>query len=152
MPSSAIDNLRKASCLGASYVMGTTGWTDKMKEVEEIIEKNNMGFIWSSNFSLSVQLFFKIVREASRLINPFVDFDIAGYGAHHKHKLDAPSGTAETMAKIILDEVDRKKKLCLDRPNGKISSDELHIATMRVGEVPGTHKVIIDTDSDTIEI
>ncbi|MCT4592373.1 MAG: 4-hydroxy-tetrahydrodipicolinate reductase [Candidatus Gracilibacteria bacterium] len=152
VPEMAISNLEKASQYGVNYVMGTTGWIDQMSKVQDITKKSGIGFIWGSNFSLSVQIFFRIIREAAKIANKFEEIDIAAYEAHHRHKLDAPSGTAETMGQIILEELDRKKRLLLDRPFSKISPDDLHLSTIRVGEVPGTHCMIMDTESDTIEI
>lgn len=151
-PNNAISNLKKVANLKKNYVMGTTGWTNEIEEVKKIVEESKIGFIWASNFSIAVQLFFKIARESAKLINNFDEFDISAWEAHHKHKLDAPSGTALTLGEILIEEIDRKKELLLDRPKGKIKSEELHLTTIRVGEIPGTHGVIFDTDSDTIEI
>ncbi len=152
IPSSALSNLEKASKLGKNYVMGTTGWTNEMEKVKKIVDDAKIGFIWGSNFSLMVQLFFKIARETAKLVNKYDDIDVATWEAHHKHKIDSPSGTAETIGEILLSEIDRKKNLLLDRPDGAINPEDLHLATIRVGEVPGTHGIIFDTNSDTIEI
>lgn len=152
VPQEAVNNLKKAASLGKNYVMGTTGWTSQIQEVQKIVQDADIGFIWASNFSLMVQLFFKITREAAKLVNKYEEIDVASWEAHHKHKIDSPSGTAETIGGILLAEIDRKKQLLLDRPEGKINPEDLHLATIRVGEVPGTHAVIFDSDSDTIEL
>lgn len=151
-PDTAMSNLKKTAELNKNFVMGTTGWTDQIEEVKKIVDESGIGFIWASNFSISVQLFFKIAREAAKLANKFEEFDVAAWEAHHRHKLDSPSGTALTLGEILIEEIDRKKELLLDRPKGKINPEQLHLATIRTGEIPGTHAVIFDTDSDTIEI
>jgi 4-hydroxy-tetrahydrodipicolinate reductase len=154
-PSAAMANLQQVSSLGINYVMGTTGWYSQFDRAQQIVADKQIGFIWSANFSLAVQLLFKIVRQAAKLVNNYPDFDLSVLELHHRHKLDSPSGTALSLAEILLEEVEHKQKIVLDRPqegNGKLKNNELHLASMRVGEVPGTHSVLLDIASDQIEL
>jgi 4-hydroxy-tetrahydrodipicolinate reductase len=146
------DNVRKISELQKNHVVASTGWYEDIDVVKEIVKKNNTGLIWASNFSLGVNLFFKIVEDASKLVNNLEDYDIFGYELHHNRKADSPSGTAKTLSKILLDNIDRKTKLVEDKIDRKINKEELHFASIRGGDIPGTHVVGFDSTADTIEL
>ena len=117
-----------------------------------MVEKSGIGFLWASNFSPAVQMFFRVARRAAEISNTFPECDIAAWEGHHRHKADAPSGTALTLGKILLEEKKSKTELLLDRPQGKIEEHQLHLATIRVGEFPGTHAVLFDFPDETLEI
>lgn len=151
-PETAVKNIRTMAENGKNIVMATTGWLDYLEEIKKIVAKNQIGFIYSSNFSLGVNLFFAMVKQAAQIMNQFDAYDIYGYEMHHNRKKDAPSGTALSLGKILLENIERKKKLALDRPQGKINADELHLATIRGGDIPGTHCVGFDSSADTIEL
>lgn len=151
-PDAVFSNVKSAAAFHKNLVVGTTGWTEKMPEIREIVKKSKIGFLWGSNFSPAVQMFFAVARAAAKIADKFPECDVAAFEAHHRHKIDAPSGTALSLGAILLDEISRKKKLLLDRPTGKISPDDLHLSTIRVGEVPGTHAAIFDFPDETIEI
>jgi len=150
-----VDNVKKIAALGKAHVLATTGWYDKLAEVRKIIENSNIpntGFIYSTNFSIGVNVFFRLVEDAAKIINNLPDYDIFGYELHHNRKADSPSGTAKTLAELIVANVDRKKKIIYDKIDRKISGDELHFASIRGGDIPGTHVIGFDSTADTIEL
>ena len=151
-PSVIMDNLKKISSLGKNIVIGTTGWYDKMAEVEALINKNKVGAIWSGNFSIGVNAFFRIVESAASIFNNIKDYDAMIHEIHHTQKADSPSGTAEMIGKIIQKNMKRKNKIVTDKLTRKIEPNELHISSTRVGTIPGTHEVLFDSAADTIEI
>ncbi len=151
-PKVALANIQDACRWKKQIVIGTTGWTDQMPQVKQMIEEHGVGLVYSSNFSVGVNIFFKLIEEASRIIDKFEVYDILGYEAHHKRKLDSPSGTAATIAKILLANIERKTTVFEDKLDRKIKPDELHFASMRGGSIPGTHVVQFDSEFDTIEL
>jgi 4-hydroxy-tetrahydrodipicolinate reductase len=151
-PDSVLDNIKFLSGIGKNVVVGTTGWHDKLEEVREIVGKNKTGLVFGSNFSVGMNMMYSIIRTAAEKVNSFPEYDIMLNEIHHKRKKDSPSGTALSIASIITEEVNRKKRILGETIHGAIASDELHISSIRGGEIPGTHTVIIDSPADTIEI
>ncbi|MCP4755868.1 MAG: 4-hydroxy-tetrahydrodipicolinate reductase [Proteobacteria bacterium] len=151
-PDVAMRNIRDACRWKKQIVIGTTGWVDKMAEVEQMVAENGVGMVYSSNFSIGVNIFFKLIEQASRIIDTFDIYDILGYEAHHNRKMDSPSGTARTISNILLENIDRKKTVFEDKVDRKIEPEELHFASMRGGNIPGTHTVLFDSEFDTIEL
>ncbi len=151
-PDVAMRNIRDACQWKKQVVIGTTGWTDKMPEVEKMVKENGVGLVYSSNFSIGVNIFFKLIEQASRIFNKFDVYDILGYEAHHNRKMDSPSGTAVTISKILLENINRKKTVFEDNLERRIEPEELHFASMRGGSIPGAHAVLFDSEFDTIEL
>jgi len=151
-PDSVIDNIQKISKFRKNIVVGTTGWYDKLEEARKIANQSNIGLIYASNFSIGVNVFFKIVENAAKIINNIPDYDIYGYELHHNKKIDSPSGTAKTLAEILIKNIKRKSKLEYGKIDRKIEPDELHFASVRSGSIPGTHTVGFDSSADTIEL
>lgn len=151
-PSSVRGNIDALVPAGIPLVVGTTGWHDAIGEVRALVEKNKASFLYSSNFSVGVNLFYRIVSEAARLMAEFDEYDVAVFESHHNQKADSPSGTGLDIAKRIMAEIPRKKKLVTDQFKRRPESDELHLASIRVGSVPGTHTVYFDSVADTIEL
>jgi 4-hydroxy-tetrahydrodipicolinate reductase len=151
-PDSVLDNINFLSDIGKNIVVGTTGWLDKLEEVREIVGKNKTGFVYGSNFSVGMNIMYSIIHTAAEKVNLFPEYDIMLHEIHHKRKKDSPSGTALSIAGIITDRISRKQRITGETIHGTISPDELHISSLRGGEVPGTHTVIIDSAADTIEI
>jgi len=151
-PSVAIENIQKISSLGKNIVVGTTGWYDEMDSVKKIVSENNIGLIWSGNFSLGVNAFFKIIKDSSKIFNKLENYDILVHEFHHKNKADSPSGTAKMIAQRIIENVDRKDKIVTEELTRKIENNELHVSSTRGGSIPGTHIVLFDSDEDTIEL
>ena len=133
-------------------IMGTTGWENKFDEVKKIINNANVGFIYGSNFSVGMNLFFQINKFTAKLMNKIDDYDIFGYEIHHKKKKDSPSGTAKEITKILLDNIERKKIAQYEKLDREIAPDEIHFSSIRGGEINGTHFVSYDSEADSIEL
>ena len=151
-PNAAIKNIEDACRAKKQIVIGTTGWADRMPYVEDLVSKSGIGLVYSSNFSVGVNIYFRLIEQAARVIDKFDMYDISGFEAHHRLKRDSPSGTATTIGKILLKHIGRKKRVTVDKLDRKIAADELHIASLRGGHVPGTHSVLFDSEADTIEL
>ncbi|MBI2647231.1 4-hydroxy-tetrahydrodipicolinate reductase [Candidatus Woesearchaeota archaeon] len=152
VPDAVIGNIEKISKFKKNIVVGTTGWYDKLEEAKKIVNQNGIGFIYASNFSIGVNIFFKIIEGAAKIINNIEDYDVYGYELHHNKKIDSPSGTAKTIGEILIKNIARKDQLIFDKINRKIKPNELHIASVRAGSIPGTHIVGFDSSADTIEL
>ncbi len=150
-PSAVFDNVNAYIKQGVSVVMGTTGWYDKSDEIKQAVG-DKIGFIWSGNFSLGVNIFFRIVKEAGRVFNKFEQYDPYSYEIHHNEKQDSPSGTAIMISNLLLDKLDRKNTIVTEKLDRKIEPFELHTASIRGGKVPGTHVVSFDSMVDSIEL
>jgi|TARA_B100001964_G_scaffold217686_1_gene257983 4-hydroxy-tetrahydrodipicolinate reductase len=151
-PDSVVENIEKISKFKKNIVVGTTGWYGNMDEVKKVIENAGIGLIWSGNFSVGVNAYFKIIENAAKIMNKFDDYDIFVHEFHHNKKADSPSGTAVMIGKILTDNIERKKKIVTEELKRKIESDELHISSTRSGAIPGTHIVGFDSPADTIEL
>lgn len=147
-----LPNLEIIASIKKNMIVGTTNWEKDFNKVKELVEKNNIGFIYSSNFSIGMLNFFKIVKHSAKLFNAFDDYDIMLHELHHKRKIDSPSGTALSLGKIILEECERKTEIETETMHSKISPNSLHISSTRGGEITGTHTVFIDSLSETIEL
>jgi len=147
-PETALGNYKKCFAAGLPVVSGTTGWLDHVDEVKAACEKGQT-FFYASNFSLGVNVFFAINKKLADMMNHFPIYDVRMKEIHHTQKLDAPSGTAITLAEDILDRLDRKK--CWVKEVQE-SPEQLAIASERTGQVPGFHEIIYESDVDTITI
>jgi 4-hydroxy-tetrahydrodipicolinate reductase len=147
-----LDNARLYVRYGLNAVVGTTGWYGKLEDLKSILKDGKIGFVYGSNFSIGAHLFFALVAAAVELSNPFPEYDILGWEVHHKRKKDSPSGTALSLARIITSLHARKKKVVTDKLDRAPNQDELHFASVRGGEVPGIHTVLLDSIHDTIEL
>jgi 4-hydroxy-tetrahydrodipicolinate reductase len=148
-PDSAYGNIITCFQSGIPIVCGTTGWLDKFDEVMQLCREKEHAFFYAPNFSLGVNIFFSLNRYLARIMNNFNDYDCSVEEIHHIHKLDAPSGTAITLARDLLDTIDRKKQWELNQASEPSS---LKISAIRENEVPGTHIVIYDSSVDSIAI
>lgn len=151
-PNAVLENIRTLVGLGIPVVVGTTGWDQHLDEVRQLVETTQGRVLYGSNFSVGVNLFFRIVRAAAALMNSFPMYDAALFEAHHNRKADAPSGTALTLANILLEHLDSKTEFCAGNPTGRIAPTALHVSSQRVGAVVGTHTVTFDAEADTIEL
>ena len=148
-PDSALQNYRNAFAANIPVVSGTTGWLEHLGEIKQACETDGKTFFYASNFSLGVNIFFALNNYLAKIMNQFPDYDVRMEETHHIHKLDAPSGTAITLAEGILDNLDRKKSWLLDETKNE---NELQIKALREGEVPGLHTVIYESEADSIRI
>lgn len=147
-PATVIENIEFLSSKGINIVCGTTGWYNKADEVRSIIEKNNTGFVYASNFSVGVNIFFQITKYASALVEKFKQYDVSVEETHHTQKLDKPSGTAIRISEYILENFKMKNKITNDKTG--LSENELNIISKRIENVVGNHKVIFESDADSI--
>ena len=161
-PLAAYGNYIKTFEAGVKLVSGSTGWLEKHgEEIKQLCTEGGKTLFWSSNFSLGVAIFSAVNKYLARIMNQFPTYDVSMSETHHIHKLDAPSGTAITLAEGILENMDRKTrwvKGTLLSPDGTLSgtaehaADELPINSIREGEVPGIHSIRYDSDADSITI
>ena len=135
-PAAVLGNIKRAAEAMKPIVVGTTGWYDKMEEVRKIVDDAGIGLVYGSNFSIGVNLMFKITERAADLFSRFKSYDPFIEEAHHKFKKDAPSGTAIFLKRIIENRYGR----------------EVPIASTRAGYIPGIHTVGFDSESDTLTI
>lgn len=148
VPSVAFDNITNCFKNGVPVVSGTTGWLDEYDEALEICDQNNGAFIYASNFSLGVNVFFELNEYLAKMMANLTDYKVSMEEIHHTKKLDAPSGTAITLAEGVIKNTDYKN-WALDVTN---SPDELPIVAKRIPDVPGTHEVKYESNIDTIDI
>ncbi|MBN2067545.1 MAG: 4-hydroxy-tetrahydrodipicolinate reductase [Candidatus Diapherotrites archaeon] len=151
-PGSAVENIKGMAALHKNIVVGTTGWYSKLDEVKKAVEREGIGLVYASNFSLGVNAFFRIVERAAEVMDKLPEYDVSGLEIHHKGKKDSPSGTARAIEKILLERIARKKRAVEGKLDRKIEGDELHFASLRTGNVPGTHSVLFDSIADSIEL
>lgn len=151
-PKSALNNYRKAFESNVPVVSGTTGWLEDIDEIKNECNNNGKTFFYASNFSLGVNLFFAVNKYLSKLMNNFPDYEVVMEETHHIHKLDAPSGTAITLAEDIIANIKRKNSWALYNDTDDNKSDIIEIKDYREGEVPGIHSVIYESDVDSIKI
>lgn len=145
-------NARAYARAGLSAVVGTTGWFGKLDELKKTLLDAKIGYLYGSNFSIGAHLFFALAAAATELANPCPEYDIMGWEVHHKRKKDSPSGTALTLARIVTGRSVRKTKVVTERLDRAPEPDELHFASVRGGEEPGTHTLLLDSSFDTIEL
>jgi len=152
MPSTAYDNYLRCFAAGIPVVSGTTGWTHRLGEIIKQCEEEGKTFFYASNFSIGVNIFFALNSYLAKLMNYYTEYEVDLTEIHHIHKLDAPSGTAITLAESILNEISRKKTWQLASEGASCNTDELNITALREHETPGTHEVRYDSAVDTITI
>lgn len=148
-PANAFKNISKCLEVRIPVVSGTTGWLDDFNKVVDICKKNSTSFIHSSNFSIGVNLLFRLNNELAKQMNRYHDYSVAIEEIHHIKKLDAPSGTAITLADGIIEQHSEYKKWCFDSDK---SNNCIPIHSGREGVVQGTHTVTWDSEIDTISL
>ena len=152
-PNSAVNNIKTCISNGIPVVCGTTGWLEKLPEIEAACAENKGAFFYASNFSVGVNIFFHLNKYLAKMMNPQSQYEMDVEETHHVHKKDAPSGTAITIAEGILENIDRKDSWKLEEEGGEEASDkEVGITSYRIDEVPGTHQVSYSCEIDSIEI
>lgn len=134
-PEAVVENIRRVAAVQVNLVVGTTGWHHQMEEVREIVEKSGIGMVYAANFSIGVNLFYKVARQAAELFAAFPMYDAYLYEAHHKFKKDVPSGTA----------IELKRRV--QPPFGE---REIPVTSVRAGHIPGAHELGFDSEADTV--
>ncbi|MBL0743538.1 4-hydroxy-tetrahydrodipicolinate reductase [Chryseolinea lacunae] len=148
-PDAAFNNIRRCLSRQLPVVCGTTGWLARKPEIETLCRQQNSTFFYASNYSLGVNVFFKVNEFLAKLMNNFPQYDIRMDEVHHTEKRDAPSGTAITLAEGVMKHLTRKKSWVNDQ-TGK--SEDLFIESFRIDQVPGTHVVKYESAIDDLEI
>ncbi len=149
-PEAAFKNVMACLEAGVPVVSGTTGWLEQLAEAENWCRENQGAFLWASNFSVGVNLFFALNRYLARLMNSRLEYDPAVTEIHHIHKLDAPSGTARTLTSDLLQNLDRKQNWQLHPTPA--AANEIPVTAIRENEVPGTHRICWQSPVDEITI
>lgn len=149
-PASAVKNIKKCFELNVPVVVGTTGWYEHIDEITQLCVKQNKSLLTASNFSIGVNLFFHINKILAQAMENLPEYDVTIEEIHHTQKLDAPSGTAITIAQGILAELSRKSRWMLS--NEGPGEKDLSINALRKDDVPGTHTVKYSSEVDDIEI
>lgn len=157
-PGSVLNNINHCFEANVPVVVGTTGWYEHLAELKAKCLQTNNTLLYASNFSIGVNIFFHINRMLARMMNNYPYYDVQVEEIHHTQKLDAPSGTAITIAEGIIENLDNKKDWVNvltadgeDADDSNIKSDQLLIESFRIDSVPGTHTVIYDSEVDSIE-
>lgn len=150
-PQSAFDNILKCFEAGIPMVCGSTGWYDKLETVKQICLEQNQSFLYASNFSIGVNVFFEMNKMLAHLMNKYPDYNVSIEEIHHLQKLDKPSGTGLTLANDVLKFNDQKLAIKLEDAND-ISANDLVIHSLREPDVVGTHTVKYQSDIDEITI
>jgi len=135
MPEVVVDNIRRVAALGVNLVVGTTGWNDRFAEVEQIVAESGIGLVYAANFSIGVQLFYRLARAAAEIFAPYPMYQPYIAEAHHIAKKDAPSGTALELKR---------------RVEALLPSREIPTSSVRGGYIPGTHELAFDSEADTV--
>lgn len=148
-PHSAYENVMKCLEAGIPVVCGSTGWLDQYEKVVDYCNKKDGAFLYASNFSVGVNIFFEVNRLLAKLMDGQPDYDVRMTEIHHTQKKDAPSGTAITLAEQILEAVQRKSHW-VNQPTR--SATDIEIQSLREDPAPGTHKVLYSSEVDEIEI
>ncbi len=161
-PKVAYQNYLKAFAAGVKVVSGSTGWLDEhLDEMKALCTTGGKTLFWSSNFSLGVAIFSAVSKHLAGIMNSFPEYEVSMEETHHIHKLDAPSGTAITLAEGILEKLERKSKWVtgtLQAPDGTVTgttecaANELPVSAIRRDEVPGIHTITYNSEADSITI
>ena len=157
-PATVLGNIEHCFNAGVPIVVGTTGWHNQLDQIKQQCKEGGNSFIYGTNFSVGVNIFFHINKILARLMNKQPYYDVQIEEIHHIQKLDAPSGTAITIAEGIINNLDAKKQWVnvLTDTNEPVDdnakADDVLIESYRIDSVPGTHTVIYDSEVDTIEI
>lgn len=147
VPTATVANISSCFHANVPVVSGTTGWLEHYNEMEALCNEKQGGFISSSNFSLGVNIFFELNEYLAKIMAQFDSYKVSMEEIHHTQKLDAPSGTAISLAKGVIDN-SAYAKWTMEKAN----SNEIHIEAKRIGDVPGTHTVTYDSTVDSIEL
>jgi 4-hydroxy-tetrahydrodipicolinate reductase len=151
-PDTAPANIRALAERKIPAVVGTTGWLDHLEELSAAVTAAGSSLLWAPNFSLGINLFYRIAAYAAKIADPFPEYDVGGWEAHHNKKADSPSGTAKTLVDGVLSQMTRKSRAVWDTLEGPPPPEVIHYPSLRVGSMPGIHTLVFDSPADTIEI
>ena len=152
LPPTVVKHVEELAKLRKSIVVGTTGWQSDREKVQSLVQSSGIGLVHASNFSLGVNVFCRILKEAGTVVDRFWEYDVSVHEIHHKDKVDSPSGTAVSIANVLLSTIKRKREILSGSPDGKIRPEQLQVTSGRIGSIVGTHSVTFDSTADNIEI
>jgi 4-hydroxy-tetrahydrodipicolinate reductase len=152
VPDAAVDNITALAAAGIDAVVGTTGWNHRLDEAAAAVNGAGTGLVHAANFSLGVNLFLRLARMAAKMADALSEYDVHIREAHHRHKIDRPSGTAITLADILIEELARKETWAATLPDGAPHPQVLYVTSERVGETAGSHVVGLEGPDDRIEL
>jgi len=152
VPATVVANIEAVAECGKNIVVGTTGWYNRLDFVKKLVKEKKIGFLYSSNFSLGVNIYSQIVMDAAHLFEKYSEYDVAIHEVHHRGKSDVPSGTALSLGATVLQNLRRKSELLNTAPQSGVKPNQLHVSSTRVGTVMGKHTVMFDSESDTVEL
>jgi 4-hydroxy-tetrahydrodipicolinate reductase len=157
-PATVLSNIEYCFKAGVPVVVGATGWYNELPRIKGQCEQGNNSLMYASNFSVGVNIFFHVNRVLAKLMNSYPYYEVQVEEIHHTQKLDAPSGTAITIAEGIIENLDNKNEWVNvltasgdETADDNIKNDQLLIESFRIDSVPGTHTVIYDSEVDSIE-
>lgn len=148
-PDTAIDNIKWCFDANVPIVVGTTGWTKELKNIQQLAAEEDKAFLFAPNYSIGVNIFFEINRKLAAIMDQYEDYDVDMLEVHHTQKLDSPSGTALFAALDVLKKIKRKDKWKNEATENKAT---LSIISERTPDVPGTHVVKYSSAIDDIEL
>lgn len=151
-PATVMENIRAVVESEKSLVVGTTGWQDRLDEVRKLVKGKKTGFLYAPNFALGVNIFSQIVMDASHIMDRYADYDVMIQEMHQRSKADSPSGTALSLAGLVLQNLKRKSEIVTDLAHGAPQAHQMQISSTRIGNVIPRHTVVFDSESDTIEL
>ena len=155
VPTAVFDNIDRATDVGVPLVVGTTGWDDRLDEVRELVDKRGATLVHGANLSIGANLFFRIATQAAQLfdaISEHADYDPYIWEHHHRDKVDAPSGTALHLARLVTKTTRGKKTIQAGNPESSIDTEALHVVSLRAGTASGEHTLGFDGPPDTVRL
>lgn len=152
VPSAFWGNLTALCAAKQDVVIVTTGWYDELDRARVMVEKAGTRVIWSSNYSIGVNVYFRMIEAAAKLMDKVEEYDVWGHEIHHKNKIDSPSGTAKTLETILLENITRKTVTVEATLQRKIEDHEIHFSSTRGGLVNFGHTIGFDSAADCIEL
>ncbi len=152
VPTAVAENVAAVARCGKNIVVGTTGWYDKLKDIEKTVKDAKIGLLYAPNFSIGMNVFLHVLSTSAHLFDKLDMYDVGIHEIHHTGKLDSPSGTALALGQIILQHIRRKREVLHDTAHRQIRPEQLHVTSSRVGNTVGIHRVLFDSEADSIEL
>ncbi len=152
VPTAVLQNVTRVAACGKNIVVGTTGWYDMLKDVEKVVKDGHIGLLYAPNFSIGMNVFMHLLATSAHLFDKFDMYDVGVHEVHHTGKVDSPSGTALALGQTILQHIRRKREMLHDTAHRQIRPDQLHVTSSRIGSTVGLHRVVFDSEADSIEL
>ena len=150
LPDAVLENIARYCRWGIPAVIGTTGWYDRLDEVQVLVDKHEGSILYAPNFSIGVALLAQVARSILPLLDKLPEYDVAVDESHHIGKADSPSGTALMLGDLIVDGLDRKHHIETETQHGRIDAHALHVTSSRLGGVVGKHDISLDSPFDKL--